>query len=404
MNAVDLAKNFDFHRDYGEYCAGQHPALRIPFNHLYDGLQAEVASKYVNCMKNDGLEIYKYSYSCMVEKHWNYFTLLSRGIILSPSEKRVVAPCLIKFFNYGEIQYPIDRELHYPVCATEKMDGSMGTIYYHNRWKVATAGSLSSDQSKWASEYLTRKVNLDTLSRGFTYVAEIIYPENRIVVPYEVEGLFLITVFTPDGYEVSYPEIRNFGASIGLPIVNQEVCEKVQDLVDRVKTLPYTSEGYVLRLANGVRIKLKSDAYCAIHRMISRITPIAVWESMVIGEDLDRFKQEIPEELQLDLKNIRELLQKQFDRAMDCLLQMKKDTDHMSDKDLGLFLMKPYNDPLWEKVKHFLFPLRKKKFLEDINRGGSKYRKAFFELFRPTRNELYGYVPSTAMNRFQMEE
>jgi RNA ligase len=56
-----------------------------------------------------------------MDKAWNQFTLMARGLILCPSEKRVVATPIPKFFNYGEV---LDvPEL--PFNATVKMDGSL---------------------------------------------------------------------------------------------------------------------------------------------------------------------------------------------------------------------------------------------------------------------------------------
>jgi RNA ligase len=47
--------------------------------------------------------------------------------------------------------------------------------------------------------------------------------------------------------------------------------------------LPRDREGFVVRFASGLRIKLKGEQYCRIHKLISRCTPLALWDAMMPG-------------------------------------------------------------------------------------------------------------------------
>src|SRR5690606_36552854 len=108
-----------------------------------------------------------------------------------------------KFFNLGEM--PETRLENLPkenYTVTEKMDGSLGIIYnYKGKWRVATRGSLSSEQAKRAEQILT-KYDMSEIPINFTILVEIIYPENKIVVNYgNEEKLVVLGAYDRDKLE-----------------------------------------------------------------------------------------------------------------------------------------------------------------------------------------------------------
>jgi len=81
------------------------------------------------------------------------------------------------------------------VRLTRKEDGSLGIIYHYNgEWRVNTRGSFKSRQAQWALEWMKTHINLDELVPGNTYLAEIVYRKNIIVIPYKFEGLIWLGV------------------------------------------------------------------------------------------------------------------------------------------------------------------------------------------------------------------
>ncbi len=70
----------------------------------------------------------------------------------------------------------------------EKMDGSLGILYWiDDKPFLATRGAFESEQAIKGTELLRKHQNLNKLNRNYTYLFEIIYPSNRIVVDYGAE-------------------------------------------------------------------------------------------------------------------------------------------------------------------------------------------------------------------------
>jgi RNA ligase len=118
-----------------------HPARKMSFDHLWDGLQKAKAERLViENIGYDGLRLYCYSNSCVYDDGWNDITLLARGLILDPESKRIVATPFPKFFNVGESKTTIPD---LPFETLEKIDGSLIILFWHNdKWRCATKGSL----------------------------------------------------------------------------------------------------------------------------------------------------------------------------------------------------------------------------------------------------------------------
>lgn len=160
--------------------------------------------------KYGDLVLYNYTDKCTYKKHWNEYTLNARGTVYELSSGKVIARGFPKFFNFEEL--PISDSVflskHTDFEVTEKVDGSLGIIYWYNgKWMVNTRGSFTSDQAIRGAEILKRKyelkVNNSTIKN--TYLVEIIYPENKIIVDYgDKEELILLAVIdTETGNELN---------------------------------------------------------------------------------------------------------------------------------------------------------------------------------------------------------
>jgi hypothetical protein len=94
--------------------------------------------------------------------------------------RRIVARPFAKFFNYGTPQAVIPAE---PFVVTEKIDGSLGILYYlDGEPHIATRGSFTSEQAARARRCCA-SYEIEW-TPGTTPLFEIVYPENRIVVDY----------------------------------------------------------------------------------------------------------------------------------------------------------------------------------------------------------------------------
>lgn len=365
-----------------------HPARNVPFDELILSLQAAQSEKLVNVNTLGPLRLYCYSDACVYDRKWDNTTMAARGLILDVEAKEVVATPFPKFFNAGERGEENIPDL--PFETFEKLDGSLIIIFYHGgEWKTATKGSLGSDQAKWAKKWLTGH-DLSALSTGATYLAEAIYPENRIVVHYSYSGLVLLGAYHSDGSELTYEQIIQTANDLGWRCAKRHSYSHVSELMAIAKDLPATEEGFVLRFSNGLRLKIKGDEYRRIHALVSRLTPLAMWEAMMAGDDLESIRKQLPEEFWNDFDQIILVLQSNLAALLaEVMIEVKK-VDGLTDKEVGLSL-----DKFPERVRKFIFPYRKHR--GDMLNGRS--REPFFRAIRPNGNRLDGYTPSYAMNR-----
>lgn len=377
-----------------------HPAHTVDYDTLVSNLALEIEAGNVSTAQDGPLVMYRYTQQCVFDRNWNQWNLVARGLILD-TEKRCIAACTMpKFFNWSEIAIVIPDE---PFEVTEKLDGSLGIVFFHNkRWRVATRGSFKSEQAIWAETWLNNPafVNLDELSTSNTYLVEIVYSANRIVVAYDFEGLVLLTGYNSKGQEFNRKAIESIAAGANLDSVASVQCDGIDDLLTIAKTLSTDKEGFVVRFESGLRIKIKGDEYCRVHRLISHVTPLAVWDMMAACDDLTLVARELPEEFRKDFDAITELLSRQFDTLIERIRLAAEYVKSMSDKELGLWLSTQHMFD--ENVARFVFSVRKKNLLAEAFKP-VKMRRRLFETFRPTGNVLPGYTPSSLLNRFTEE-
>jgi len=369
-----------------------HPARTMPFSEVHAGLMSGVTEGIINKTDGpDGLQLFTYSQKCVYGKRWNDFALMARGLILHPESRRVVATPFPKFFNVGEREGSLPDE---PFETFEKLDGSLIILFHFNgEWRTATKGSFVSEQAAWAEDWIADH-DLTQLDKDATYLCEAIYPENRIVISYERSGLVLLAAYNGDGSEVSYGMLQGWGETLGWPVVQRHHYFTVSKLLAMTKTLPATQEGFVLRFRSGLRVKVKGDEYCRIHRLVSRVTPLAVWELLSNGDDPEEMRKQLPEEFWMDFDAIHGILNDSASRLAKAVKAEADAVADLSDRDVGMRL-----ESFSEPVRRFIFPYRKN--------GGNlltgKPRKAMFREVCPTGNRLEGYRPSSAVSRVQEE-
>src|SRR6202012_4874307 len=113
---------------------------------------------------------------------------------------------------------------------------------------------------------------------GTTYLAEAVYPENRIVVRYGTAELVMLAAYLEDGSEMPFDALADTAGRLGWRIARRHAFASFSALVEHTRALPRSEEGYVIRFSDGLRLKLKGDEYRRIHALISRCTPLAMWE------------------------------------------------------------------------------------------------------------------------------
>ncbi|MGA5218304.1 RNA ligase [Streptomyces cinereoruber] len=243
------------------------------------------------------LSIYTYTRACQYAQHWNRATLRCRGLVADDTTGRIVGLPLPKFFNLAEhttgspYAPPLPDE---PFEVYDKVDGSLAVVFhYAGRWHAASKGSFTSSQAVWARRRLDA-ADTTGLVPGTTYLAEMLYPGNRIVVNYgERRDLVLLAAFGPDGTEVPLAEAAASWASLGSVVRTWSVAT-LDELVALTEsnTLPgghratgTDAEGFVLRFASGLRAKAKLSEYVRLHKVLTGVTERDIWR----GHGIQRF-------------------------------------------------------------------------------------------------------------------
>lgn len=261
------------------------------------------------CQRKDGLILFDYSKTIQFNFDWDEISIAARGIVFEESTGRVVARGYDKFFNYEELRDEAGKRL--PVkyqpnfagefMALDKLDGSCGICYFYNgEWRINTRGSFSSDQAIWGKQWFDANIKSDTMNRDWTYIFEIIYRENRIVVEYDYEGLVLTGIRnTQTGEELWYDVIQAEASRIGCRVTTQFIFTSLKEMLSAKQHLTINEEGYVVTYRNGYKFKLKGDAYCKLHRAMCAITPLHFWRAIDWAGDMKmprEFSELLPEE------------------------------------------------------------------------------------------------------------
>lgn len=239
------------------------------------------------------LAIANYTPAAAYAREWNEVTTRCRGLIYNTETMEVVARPFPKFFNWDESGsiFPPSG----PALRMEKMDGSLGILYpATGQSAIATRGSFHSEQAEWATNWYNENAPGEfEPDLAKTYLFEIIYPDNRIVVDYgDYEGLVLIDVIDN---ETGFSDTDEFDNCDWPDKVTRTPVPGFDS--GQVVDIPDGEEGFVfLWPTRNFRTKMKSARYVEIHRLVSNLTPKSVWEQMVDGKTLDQIKEPLPEE------------------------------------------------------------------------------------------------------------
>jgi T4 RnlA family RNA ligase len=302
------------------------------------------------------LWIYNYTAKCQYDRVWNEMTLASRGLILDKNYQVVARP-FPKFFNLEEHRTEEIPNETFEVF--EKMDGSLGILYWiDNQPFIATRGSFNSEQCLKATEYLygKYKASIPLLSKEKTYLFEIIYPENKIVVDYAgEESLTLLAIIeTASGKDLPLEEL-------GFPIVKR--FDGVYDFEVLKKRNLANSEGYVLKFQNGFRVKVKFEEYVRLHRLMTSCSTITIWETLKENKSWDEQLDQVPDEFYNWVKKIKNELENEYKKIENEAKSVFKVFD--TKKETALYFMtqkypsvlfgmldgKDYSQTIWKMIR-----------------------------------------------------
>jgi T4 RnlA family RNA ligase len=338
---------------------------------LKEDLDALVEAGYLICAKHKSLPltIYNYSQKTQYEKYWNEITLACRGLVLDDNGQIIARP-FAKFFNSSEVESKIPNK---PFRVYEKMDGSLGIFFWYEGYPVfASRGSFSSEQAIRGAEILRKKYNATELKQFHTYMFEIIYPENRIVVDYgDMEDLVMLGVIhTKSGDEIERHVIEKDYKDIFNLVIDYNITESWVHL----KSLnEFNKEGYVIRFNNGFRMKVKHEEYVRLHRIITNISNLDIWKCLKFGESFDDFLERVPDEFYNWVKEVETELKSKHLEIMNAAFadynKLVYEIEFTSQKEFAEAIKERLN-------KSLLFSIRSSKL--------SRLNEEVWDMIRPT--------------------
>ncbi len=298
------------------------------------------------------LWIYNYTHNAQFDKMWTPETLACRGIVADEQNKIWARP-FEKFFNIEEHQYKFPEG---PIEISEKMDGSLGILFrYDSELVFCSRGSFDSDQAREFEAIWREKHGHESIDSGKTYLFEIIYPENRIVVDYgqERKVVLLGIIETETQKEIAPitdPEVTN--------LRSVEICrffdfERIEELLDEHTRAQFSnSEGFVVRhIESNFRVKVKLDEYVRLHKLITEASSVSIWETLANGDPIESMLEKVPDEFYQYVRNTRDELLKSFYSVKDDIKKYLSKVPNLSRKDQAIWIQN--NVP--KKLQGFIF-------------------------------------------------
>lgn len=260
------------------------------------------------------LGILNYAEKTQYAREWNPVTLACRGLIYDQRDGTVLARPWGKFFNYGEVDLDLDPDA--AVEVTDKQDGSLGILYFADGAPaIATRGSFASDQARHATDLYLRRYHCNwTPDPDLTYLFEIIYPANRIVLDYgQMDDLVLLgAVHIEDGQPFGPTHLPEWPG-------RRTAVMPATTLREALALEPRTNaEGVVVRLiADGSLVKVKQADYVALHKLVTGLNERAVWERLGAGETVASICDALPDEFHVWVQDVATELAMQQAEVME---------------------------------------------------------------------------------------
>ena len=319
--------------------------------------------------------ILNYSSKTQADKLWNIYTLSCRGMVVD-SVGNILARPFQKFKNYEEHD-PSEIDMSQDFDIFEKMDGSLIISFYYEvkgEWIVATRGSFISEQSIVAREMLRNMDVIGILKIECTYLFEVLYQENRIVVDYgnRRELVLLSRVNNETGFELNYDDLINNYSKL-FTVVKKYNIENIKDLSQLKALEEENKEGFVIRFADGFRVKVKFSEYIRLHRILTNVSNLTIWEHLMNDNDFNELLDKVPDEFYDKIKllindlnnNFNEIEKNTFIEYISIINDLISNNIYPNKKEFALkavnsenssilfkiYYNENYDNIIWKKIK-----------------------------------------------------
>ena len=241
--------------------------------------------------------------------------------IVQASEVKVLSVATVapteRNFPAGRVGFDITTTTNNYLARGVLVHNSLGILHRAGKeWAVATRGSFAGEQAQHATAlYAERYAHAWEPLPGWTYLLEIIYPANRIVLNYgQDDDLILLgAVQISTGMPVGPQD----DVCAGWPGPRTEVYAYAS-LAEALAAEPReNAEGLVVRYlpggeSAGTMVKLKQADYVALHRIVTGLTGRRLWERAAVhaamAADPDTSVRRLGQVLHLDQADVQGIL------------------------------------------------------------------------------------------------
>jgi len=306
-----------------------------------------------------------------------------RGIILRECDFKPVCVPFFKFGNYGESYCP---EINWASASVQqKVDGSLMKVWYDDgEWHVSTNGKINVFKAELASIHFASFGDLfidalsgfgaaDTfekftnmLEEDYTYMFELVSPENRVVIPYETTELFYLGCRNNKTLLEESPRGTYLAQVFYTPKVYR--LYSLAAVQNAASALPWDEEGYVVCDSDFNRVKIKSPEYVKAHysRNNSVISYERLLEVILSGEKA---------EFLIYASDFKEDLNKVEASYNNIIAEVKKEIAELNTESFASrkeYAMKVLEKPGWmqgflfkyDKLDEYIAAVRPSKWIE----------------------------------------
>ena len=180
--------------------------------------------------KYENLTLVTYSGYTELMSAWDEYPVLRnfRGLIVDGSGNIVARP--FEKTHKAGIEISLDKLNIIPDKVFEKANGSLGIVYFWGgKWQVATKFSFENENYTKPSREMLSKMNMGVLDPDFTYLFEIILPEDSHVVDYagQKDLVLLNAINTKTGETKDWEDVSDVASKLG--------ARTAEDMTERFK-------------------------------------------------------------------------------------------------------------------------------------------------------------------------
>lgn len=233
------------------------------------------------------------------------------------------------------------------VEATIKFDGSLGIAFlWNSEVLVTTRRRMDSKQAIWARQWIKDHCNLSGFQVGYTYLFEIVYQNNTVVVNYLFEGLVLLAITDESGHELPYEQVLHCARAIGFTMVTPRIIGSYSEVLwycGGIETRrdtgvpnwpPFTSgalpvnekrqEGWVVKFNDGSRQKIVYKWWKRVSKVAQLVHPQVVW-LLVKNDKIKDVFGSVPSHFRAEIQCMMQAIGKKFEQTLRLVEECLRD-------------------------------------------------------------------------------